>query len=88
MVRFVSGQYANVVRHGGMLGYVLDGDITAAIANVQANIENHHVIFGMEPPGLLRASSIMTGLPSARESGHLQSFWANPVSYPSFVCRC
>jgi hypothetical protein len=40
MVRFVSGQYANVVRHGGMLGYVLDGDITAAIANVHANIEN------------------------------------------------
>jgi hypothetical protein len=28
MVRFVSGQYANIVRHGGMLGYVLDGDKT------------------------------------------------------------
>jgi hypothetical protein len=43
MVRFVSGQYANVVRHGGMLGYVLDGDITAAIANVQANTGSRSV---------------------------------------------
>ena len=27
MMRFVTGQYAKAVRHGGMIGYVLDGDL-------------------------------------------------------------
>ena len=36
MARFVSGQYASAVRHGGMLGYVLDGNIPGAIANVES----------------------------------------------------
>jgi hypothetical protein len=31
MFRFIRGQYGAMVRHGGMLGYVLDGNVTAAI---------------------------------------------------------
>lgn len=70
MVRFVTGQYASAVRHGGMLGYVLDGDVAGAIANVESNVGTHHVSLCMEPPGSLYASSVLTGLPNAKESLH------------------
>jgi len=76
--RFVSGQYARIVRHGGMLGYVLDGDVPAAITNVEANVQNHHVVLGMEPPGLLQKSSIITGFPNARESSHRRASGPTP----------
>ena len=78
MVRFVSGQYANVVRHGGMLGYVLNDDVPAAITNVESNVQNHHVTLGMEPPGLLHQSSIITGLSTARESLHRRAQGPTP----------
>lgn len=70
MVRFVSGQYANAVRHGGMLGYVLDGDVAGAIANVESNVKSQHVTLRMTPPGTLDVSSVLTGVPTARESQH------------------
>ena len=38
MQRFVDGKYARFVRHGGMLGYVLDGQIARAAKNVEANV--------------------------------------------------
>src|SRR5262249_31793249 len=41
MSRFVSGQYANAVRHGGMLAYVINGDVRRAIENVEANISRN-----------------------------------------------
>jgi len=52
MARFVSGQYARAVRHGGMLGYVLDGDIAGAIANVESNVQSKHLALCMDPPDL------------------------------------
>jgi len=70
MARFVSGQYASAVRHGGMLGYVLDGDVAGAIANVEANVQSQHVSLCMQPPGLLNPSSLVTEIPTARESLH------------------
>jgi len=70
MLRFVSGQYARAVRHGGMLGYVLDGDVDTAIANVEANVRRHFFALGMDAPGLLLPSSILTGKTKARESTH------------------
>jgi hypothetical protein len=42
MQRFVDRKYSPQVRHGGMLGYVLDGDIPRAIANVGNCISLHH----------------------------------------------
>jgi len=59
VVRFVSGQYANKVRHGGMLAYVLDGDTTRAIENVQNNLRDRHAALGMKPPGTFGSSSII-----------------------------
>lgn len=70
MLRFVNGQYAKAVRHGGMVGYVLDGDIEGAIANVENNIQRHCTILCMKAPGELLASSILTHVPTARESFH------------------
>jgi hypothetical protein len=43
MQRFVTGKYSRLVHHAGMLGYVLDGDVTRAMANVLENIRRHHV---------------------------------------------
>lgn len=70
MLRFVTGQYAKAVRHGGMVGYVLDGDIEGAIANVEDNIQRHCTILCMKNPGELLTSSILTYVPTARESFH------------------
>ena len=36
MLRFIRGQDAAQMRHGGMLGYVLDGNVEQAIENVTA----------------------------------------------------
>lgn len=70
MLRFVSGQYARAVRHGSMLGYVLDGDVPAAIGNVETNVRSQHVALCMDAPGTLHPSSILTDLAAARESLH------------------
>jgi hypothetical protein len=70
MARFVTGQYASAVRHGGMLGYVLDGDVAAAIANVESNVKSQHVSLCMDPPGALHSSSVLTEISATRESLH------------------
>jgi hypothetical protein len=70
MMRFVRGQYAQAVRHGGMAAYVLDGNITTAIQNVATNLQNHHVALGMSPPGAFSPSSILVDDGRARETHH------------------
>ena len=35
MLRFVAGQYSRSVRHGGMVAYVLDGNLSRAISNIE-----------------------------------------------------
>ncbi|TWT81338.1 hypothetical protein CA13_27900 [Planctomycetes bacterium CA13] len=39
MMRFVTGQYSHSVEHGGMLAFVLDGDVEGAIKGILKNIE-------------------------------------------------
>lgn len=70
MARFVNGQYASAVRHGGMLGYVLDGDVVGAVTNVEFNVKSQHVLLCMDPPGTLHSSSVLTDVSAARESLH------------------
>lgn len=70
MVRFVSGRYSAAVRHGGMLGYVLDGNIDAAIVNVSAPIARYAVELGMDQPAQFRPSSIQPTNPHMRETPH------------------
>ena len=70
MMRFVTGQYAKAVKHGGMVGYVLDGDIPSAINNIQRNVKRNCVILKMDKPGLLHPSSIMAHISTAKETFH------------------
>lgn len=70
IARFVNGQYASAVRHGGMLGYVIDGDVAGAIANVESNVKSQYVSLGMDPPGTLHPSSVLAEVSTARESLH------------------
>lgn len=58
MMRFVRGQYSADVRHGGMLGYVLNDKVSQAIQNVANAIQTNHRNLGMEAPGEMRPSSI------------------------------
>lgn len=70
MMRFITGQYGKLARSGGMIGYVVDGRVMHAIANVMQNIRNQHVDLGMTPPGELLISTILTADPRARETYH------------------
>ena len=70
MIRFVTGQYSSAVRHGGMIGYVLDGNISRAFTNVEANIKKRHIALRMKPPGEFFTSSVLKDEARARETHH------------------
>ena len=70
MQRFVDRKYSPHVRHGGMLGYVLDGDIARAIKNVANCVRLHEAKLGMDTPGELRPSTIRPQDDNAKESHH------------------
>jgi hypothetical protein len=76
MQRFVTGQYAKEVLHGGMVGYVLNGDIATAISNVGNSVQRHHVELSMTPPGELAKSSLLEHEQRARETFHDRKFAA------------
>lgn len=73
MQRFVAGKYSRHVHHAGMLGYVLDGDVSRAMTNVLNNIRSHHVELGMDPPGDWSESPHRPGDPHAKETEHRRS---------------
>lgn len=73
MIRFITGQYSKAVRHGGMLAYVLDGDVPSAVRNVEKNIRLKHVVLGMTPPGAFVPSTILDDK-RARESHHQRNY--------------
>ncbi|MBK5292829.1 MAG: hypothetical protein JJE04_14295 [Acidobacteriia bacterium] len=77
MLRFVTGQYSKAVRHGGMLGYVLDGNISGAITNVEANIRKRHFALCMVPPGGFVPSSALADHARARETHHQRAHEAS-----------
>jgi hypothetical protein len=70
MIRFVKGQYSHAVQHGGMIGYVLNGNISDAITNVATNIETHYAALCMTGPGVLQSSTILEADTRARETHH------------------
>lgn len=73
MLRFIIGQYAARVRHGGMLAYVLDGNVGNAIASVSRTIRRRHEELEMQPPGAMLRSTIRTSDEAARETQHTRS---------------
>jgi hypothetical protein len=70
MIRFVRGQYAASVRHGGMLAFVLNGDVMAAISGVEVNIAALVQDLAMDAPGAFLASSIRPNDARVRETRH------------------
>jgi hypothetical protein len=70
MQRFVDCKYSRQVRHAGMLGYVLDGDVDRAMKNVANVIRLHYKDLRMEPPGEMRPSLIRPDDAHAKETHH------------------
>lgn len=80
MMRFITGRYAKLARNGAMVGYVADGRVSHAIANVEQNVRNQHVDLGMDPPGELLASTILLNNARARETRHRRRYNSSPFS--------
>ena len=78
MMRFVRGQYALRVHHGGMLGYVLDGKVLSAIQSVGRLIKKRHEELQMQPPGNLESSSMRSEDQRARETRHFRTDQSKP----------
>ncbi|MEK7406082.1 MAG: hypothetical protein AAB225_13325 [Acidobacteriota bacterium] len=70
MLRFVTGQYAKAVRHAGMIAYVVDGNVSGAMASVEANIRSHYSALRMDAPGAFRFSMVLEDDARARETHH------------------
>ena len=70
MMRFMTGKYAPEVHAGGMLGYVLDGNVADAIKRVSAAVGAQWEDLGMENPGLLLRSVLLPAVETARETRH------------------
>lgn len=70
MQRYVDGKYAGAVQHGVMLGYVLDGNVGAAIKNVASVVKRRCTDLCMAIGSSLTASSIKPRKRSVKESCH------------------
>lgn len=70
MMRFVRGQYANSVRFGGMLAFVLNADVDAAIAGVGDNIGRLRSDLNMDDTESLRVSTVRPNDNRVRETWH------------------
>ncbi len=80
MLRFVTGRYAKAVRHGGMVGYVLDGNISQAMTNVEGNIRRQATALRMAAPEAFLPSTALPGDARARETRHNRAHEAVPFS--------
>lgn len=70
MMRFVTGQYSTAMRHGGMIGYVLDGNCDHAIRLVGQNIASSKVALRTQNGGGILPSSLRMQNPLIRETRH------------------
>ena len=70
VMRFVTGQYARAVRHGGMLGYILSGDCDAAIRAIGDNIASRAAALCMDDPAVLSRSRFRPAVNCMRETQH------------------
>jgi hypothetical protein len=68
MMRFVRGQYASAVRHGGMLAFVLDGNVAGAVTGVEGNIHANLSDLGTDTG--LQPSTGRPGDDRVRETRH------------------
>lgn len=93
MYRFVKRQYGDQVRHGGMLGYVLDGRVEHAIKSVRSALKSHQEELKMLGEKDLRRSSFFPDTDHIFESAHtrigeptpflIQHIFAAPIRFSS-----
>lgn len=72
MKRFVEQKYARGLRHGGMIGYVMDGDVDAAVSRIQDQLEDHMPVLLLQVSNLA-PSSLVSGNTNIRETVHHRS---------------
>jgi hypothetical protein len=70
MLRFVDSKYSRSVRHGAMLGYVLDRDKNKAVQSIQDTILQHLVELRMKGTSGLRDSTIRPDDNRTKETHH------------------
>jgi hypothetical protein len=70
MLRFVRGQYASAVRHGGMLAFVLDANVAGAITGIEGNIRANLSDLGMDAGGGFQVSTGRPGDTRVQETQH------------------
>lgn len=78
MLRFVRRQYGDQVRHGGMLGYVLDSQIDLAIQSVQTAIMSRGHDLMMDGNAALLRSSFVPEIERVFETSHRRSGTVDP----------
>ncbi len=72
MFRYFNGQYAADLDKGGMLGYVMDGDVPRARSNVGASLEQNRKRLRMKSPASAKRSSILPSDPRMFDTSHAQ----------------
>jgi hypothetical protein len=79
MYRFVKRQYGDQVRHGGMLGYVLDSRVDLAIKSVRAAVKAHRGDLQIHGKIDFQRSSFLPDVKNVLESAHART--GGPVPF-------
>lgn len=83
LTRFVTGQYSHTVRHGGMLAFVLDGDVVAAADGILRNIIANRNLLALVDEEIGR-SRFASENECMRETTHSRSVEAGDVLVQHF----
>ena len=70
VMRFVTGQYSSAVDSGGMIGYILDGEIDGAIGAVGQNIASRRAELRMSASASLEGSGLHPDNPLIQQTDH------------------
>jgi hypothetical protein len=70
MMRFVIGKYAAGLEHGGMIGFVMDGNSAAATARVDVEVKARTLPLRMTPGTGLAISALLPAESAVRETRH------------------
>lgn len=70
MMRYVTSQYAAKLSQGGMIGYVMNGDVGTALTSVDRSVRNHYRKLCSNPSSGLEGSSHRPGDAHIKETHH------------------
>lgn len=70
MMRYVTGQYGAALRHGGMIGFVMNGDGAAASNSVRRAIASRKKTLRMKDKDTLASSTLVPSRSAVKETIH------------------